>query len=127
MSNENLLAYLKRANYPPSFRTLLAKHGGEIVTNIDVVRTPLSTWLDLILNILSLGEFNKLKEKNNYDAYFHLNLNIMTNKGNYFTLEKNSVLNFVKGLHVTENSEMLHVDNFPNDITIFELLENTRN
>lgn len=118
--------WLKRSDYPPSMRKLLKRNGKEIVTGIVVVRTPLTTWSNLLLNIASFGEFEKVKKQNKYDDYFHLHVNIETNKSS-FILEKNHTLNFKTGAIIYQNSEVLKVDNIPPFLTISELIENTKN
>jgi len=125
-TKSNLLHALIRFGYPPRMRELLAKHDKEIITHLQIVRTPLSTWTTLFLNIATLGEFERIKNHNNYSDYFHLHLNILTNKNNYFILEKNSVLNFEKGNKITDKSEVMDIENVPFNLTLLELLENTR-
>lgn len=117
--------WLKRDDYSPSIRNLLKKHSDEIITSITIVRTPLKQFLNLLLNVVSMGEFNNIKNRNKYDDYFHLHLNITTNK-TLFVLEKNHVLNLKTGNMLNENSESLKVENIPQNLTLSTLMENTK-
>jgi hypothetical protein len=91
-----------------------------------IVRTPLSTILNLLLNAVSLGQFNMAKQQNNYDDYYHLHLNITTDKGNKFTLEKNETILLKKGFTNNNNSQELIINNVPPNLSINLLLENTK-
>jgi hypothetical protein len=91
-----------------------------------IVRTPLSTILNLLLNAVSLGQFNMAKQANNYDDYFHLHLNITTDKGNKFTLEKTEIIILKKGFTNNKDSQEMIINNVPANLSINLLLENAK-
>ena len=76
-----------RGNFPPSARSILQKVGNESITSLKIVRTPLSNTVKDILNVISLGKFQKIYEKY-YDKLFHISLLI----NNKYNLEKNEVI-----------------------------------
>lgn len=54
----------------PQTDAILQKFGQWNVTGFEIVRTPIESQYKKLLNIISLGKFNKYKE--NYDDVFHL-------------------------------------------------------
>lgn len=125
INGSGLVDWLKRYNYQPAMRKLLEKHGNETIKDLEIVRTPLQSWTQLLLNIASFGEFERIKNRNNYSDYFHLSLNITTNKNNRFILEKNEVLNFEKGNKSFSNSETMKVRDIKTNLTLNKMLDNT--
>lgn len=106
---------------PPPVRKLLTKIGNETINSIEIVRTPISSFVSGFLNVISLGAFNKSLKENGYDKALHLSLFI---NGTY-TLDKQAVISLVKGNPIKKDSETLSVT-VGSSITFNELLENTR-
>jgi hypothetical protein len=113
-------------DFSADIKNILKNNGNEIITNMVIVRTPLSTILNLLLNAVSLGQFNMAKQQNNYDDYYHLHLNITTDKGNTFTLEKTETVILKKGFTNNKDSQELIINNVPTNLSINLLLENTK-
>jgi hypothetical protein len=113
-------------DFSADIKNILKNSGNEIITEMTIVRTPLSTILNLLLNAVSLGQFNMAKQQNNYDDYFHLHLNITTDKGNKYTLEKTEIIILKKGFTNNKDSQELVINNVPNNLSINLLLENTK-
>lgn len=109
-------------HYTTTVKQTLDKYDKEIIHSIMIVRTPLQKAVDTIINMGSLGKSNKLKLNNDYDNLFHLNVLI---NGKY-TLEKNEVINFVKKDTRTTESETMVVNPVPNNLSIEQLLKNTK-
>ncbi len=122
----SVVEFFKRQNLQPSFKKLLEKHGNEVITEMQIARTPLQSWTELLLNIFSLYEFNRIKNNNNYDNYFHLNLNITTNKRTKLILEKNEVLNLQAGHKMETTTEFMTITDIPKNLTLAEVIERTR-
>lgn len=76
----------------PEIRELLKNHGNAIIEKITVCRTPIHKALDTVLNVLSLGLFNKVKKQLRYDDLFHLFMFIELSDGFKFRIEKNEVV-----------------------------------
>lgn len=107
---------------PPQVRKLLLQIGSEIVTDIILVRTPLSKSTQFLLNIASFGQLQSAMQEAKIDKLFHLSMLI---NGKY-QLEKNEVIKMVKNSNVISlNSETLKVPiNTPTSIN--QMLENTQ-
>lgn len=105
---------------PPDGRKLLEQVGNEEITSLELVRTPLSSFTKGFLNLISLGQFDKISKKY-YDEIFHLSLWI---NGKY-NLEKNEVVNFSRTNPKKPNSQVKVVNKIPNGITIQMLIDNT--
>jgi hypothetical protein len=105
----------------PSARKLLEEVGNEEVKTLQIVRTPLSSFTRGFLNIISLGQFDKISRKY-YDEMFHLSLLI---NGQY-NLEKNEVVYFNTKNPIESKSQVRDVANIPKGLTIQQLIDNTR-
>ena len=102
----------------------LAQYGNMIITDINVVRTPIQKLISTALNLLSAGKFDMLKRKYNYDTLFHLSL--MCNVGGKFIyVEKNEVVNISPNFTITDQSQIRNVDLNNKSITINQMLQNT--
>jgi hypothetical protein len=49
--------------YRPSVRDAIKKHENEIISNIQIVRTPLAKAMDAFINVASKGKVEKVKKK----------------------------------------------------------------
>lgn len=106
---------------PPSARKLLEQIGNEPITSIEIVRTPLSSFTRGFLNLISLGQFDKISKKS-YDQIFHLSLWI---NGKY-NLEKNEVIQFNQKNPKEAKSEVKSVSNIPQGLTFQTLIDKTK-
>jgi hypothetical protein len=104
----------------PSGRQLLSEVGNEEIKTLDIVRAPLSSFTKTFLNIISLGQFEKISKKY-YDEMFHLSLWI---NGKY-NLEKNEVVKFNRTNPKIANSQVKSITAIPAGITIQQLIDNT--
>lgn len=118
--------YMNRNDYPPHIRDIIDRFKDFRIERIEIVRTPLAKWTEMLLNIVSFGDFNRIKKENNYDDYFHLNLNIVLEKGNYVMVEKNQVLNMARKHKKANNSEFMNVPNIPDNLTLSSFLDNAQ-
>ena len=97
------------------------------ITNLKVCRTPVQKLVQMALNVVSLGEFQKRIENSDYDDIFHLYLVITLKDGNVFTLEKNAIieLNQVSNTFHREKSECRNIQINRDNITLKDLLTKT--
>ena len=79
------------AGLPPHVKEVLRMHGDEPISKIVIVRTPVQKLLSGVMNIVSLGSFNKKFGRLPYDDLFHLALFVTTSSGVY-AIEKNEVI-----------------------------------
>jgi hypothetical protein len=108
-------------------RNNLEQFGDIEITNMKACRTPVQKLVQVALNVVSLGEFQKRIENADYDDIFHLYLVITLKDGNTFTLEKNAIieLNQVSNTFNRENSECRDIFINRNNITLKDLLTKT--
>ena len=116
---------LGRDDYPPKVRNILKKYGDEVIVSYSIKRTPVSK---LLINTLSLvsSEFKKRYDSSDYDQLFHLFLEMTTENGQIITVEKNEVINMIVSPPSRQNEEVENIVNFPNDLSINELMNNTK-
>jgi len=81
-----------RDDYPPQVRDILKKYGNNKITKIVVRRDPLSKAVDVGINVLTLGEFDKSKKEAGYDNYYHLYMIATLDNGINLLMEKNEVI-----------------------------------
>jgi len=106
---------------PPDGRKLLEQIGNEEIKSIKIVRTPLSSFTKGFLNVISLGQFDKISKKY-YDEMFHLSLWI----NDKYNLEKNAVIAFNQKNPIEQNSEKKQVSAIPTGLTFQTLIDNTK-
>lgn len=106
---------------PPDGRKLLEQIGNEEIKSIKIVRTPLSSFTKGFLNVISLGQFDKISKKY-YDEMFHLSLWI----NDKYNLEKNAVIAFNQKNPIEPNSEIKQVSVIPAGLTFQTLIDKTK-
>jgi len=106
---------------PPDGRKLLEQIANEEIKSIKIVRTPLSSFTKNFLNIISLGQFEKIS-KTFYDDIFHLSIWI----NDKYNLEKNDVIAFNQKNPMEQKSEIKRVSNIPIGITFQTLIDKTK-
>jgi hypothetical protein len=128
LTGEGLLDPLIKKGFSPQIKEVLNKYGDEIITGITIFRTPLEKALTTMLNIVSLGQYQKALNKNKYDDYYHLGLNITTQSGKQFTFEKVEQVSLRTGHVNKDKTEFLRIDasHIPSDISLNTFVENTR-
>jgi len=77
------------SQYPRKVQNFLNKHSNEVMSNIRVCRVPISSTLNKVLDVISLGSWSSAKKKQNYDNMFHLYLSF-TLGGKRVILDKQS-------------------------------------
>jgi len=118
-------AYYGRDDYAPKDRELLKKYGDERIKSLVIKRSPVTSAITGAINAISMGKFNRRLAKKDYDTLFHLFLEIITETGRKFLIEKNEAINFEKSPADRKDTEQFVVSNVP-DITINDMLNNTR-
>ena len=76
---------------PLKVRKMLNKIGNQAPRDIRVVRAPVNRYVDTILNAVSLGKWDDLKVKYNYDTFFDLSTVFVCNDIKY-RFEKNEII-----------------------------------
>ena len=121
-----------RERLPPSVRRLLAKIGDLPIVELYVRRDPIQSALNTALNIISFGAWDSVRQKYQYDKFFHLQLECVIQVGNQdfldrrYTLEKNAVIELHPSADATKDTEMLSVPLNGVGVTLNSLLENAK-
>jgi len=126
-------------DYPETQQRIINKYGEYKIKNIKVGRTPLPSILTKVLNVVSLGGFNKLLDKSPYDKLFHLFIIITLSNGSVIKilLEKNETLNmkvvsntgsapYDGGVYNPKGAEYIEVSKIPNNLTFADLINGAR-
>lgn len=106
---------------PPPVRKLLSEIGNTEITSIKITRTPLSSAIKTLLNVISLGAYNKAVKNSPYDEMFHLAIFV---NGTY-TIDKQAVIKFVKTNPIRKSTETFDLP-LQKKVTYNELFENGR-
>ena len=109
--------------YPPNLTAIKNQLGNELITSLQIGRTPVPSAILSAMNAVSVGNFNKVFKSLPFDTLFHLFLIITTDKGK-FLLEKNERINVSK----TIPSKDLEVKDvvIPNNLSVSELIDTTQ-
>lgn len=109
--------------YPPNLTAIKNQLGNEVITSLQIGRTPVPSAISAAMNAVSLGGFNKVFKTLSFDTLFHLFLIITTDKGK-FLLEKNERINVSKNIP----SKDLQVKDvvIPNNLSVNELIDTTQ-
>lgn len=106
-------------------------YGDYEIKHLSIYRTPLTTFNNNLINIISLGSFNKIKKKlgNEYDKLYHLALIASINyEGNIknICIEKNATIEIKTDYETNDKTEILYIPLNNKKITINYLLDTTR-
>lgn len=94
MYKAGFLGIEPRKDAPPQVRMIIQEFGKYPITELYVCRKKVQKVLDKVLNVLSLGQFNKKKNQLGYDDLFHMYLLAKVKIGIapfYIRIEKNHV------------------------------------
>jgi hypothetical protein len=86
---EKSLDYLLNSVIPVKVQNWLKANQNTEITSLAVGRTPIKQWINTALNILSAGQWSKVKSDVGYDKLYHLYI-IINNK---WIVENNEVFN----------------------------------
>lgn len=116
-----------RSDFPQDQKALLEKYGSNTITNIKLGRTPLPSFINTALNVLTLGAFQKILQKSPYDKLYHLFSIITLDNGVKILIEKNQAINMkVVSAYNPKNTDYVEVPSIPSGLTFQILMDNTR-
>jgi hypothetical protein len=114
-------------NYTNKSKNTLEKYGNIPIKSLTIYRTPIYNIIDKALNMITLGKWNFLKKKFDIDTFFHLSL--IANIGyKHIVIEKNELINIYSDYdnNTFIGSEKIIIDMIEKQLTINQMLENTR-
>jgi hypothetical protein len=118
-----------RQDYPIQQQRIIDRYGDRIIKSIKIGRTPLPSILTKIINMVSLGAFNKFVERSPYDDLFHLFCILTLDNGTTvkILLEKNEAINIQLVTNYNpKNAEYVDVPRVPSNLTFNDLLDGAR-
>jgi hypothetical protein len=99
-------------------------HKNEIITSLQLVRSPIDKAVHKILNTLSLGLLDKAVKKANYDELYHLGIKITTDKGKYLADKRQNVS--FENYKMKDNEAQMNIPfNKGRNITIKQFMNKT--
>ena len=105
---------------------MLEKYGDRQIFGLRVVRTPLSSSLNRLLNVLSLGKMKRMKQEHAFSDYFHLYLVADMGNRNPLVIEKNERVGISQSYKKDKRSQEMSIELRPNQsLTPNMLLETT--
>lgn len=114
-----------RHDYPPAERSLIQQYGDKKITNICLYRETVSNTINNLVNVISLGQFNKVKDKHNIDELYHLMMVLTLDGGIPILLEKNEVINIHEYPNIKPDAQKLEILLSPNfNYTFKQFLDN---
>ncbi len=116
-----------RLDFPPKERALLKLYGNAEVVQITLCRAPIHRMLDKVLNVLSFGQWENLKNQHSFDRMYHLYMVVKLNNGHMIRLEKNDVVNISNSFKIEPDAEFEDISLQGKKLTLNELLQNTIN
>ena len=84
-------------------------HGNQRITFIKVVREPIQSFVNTIVNGITLGKFDEIKKEKGYDAFFHLYIFARLDNKVWIRIEKNHVITLTVNPNMTADSDSLEV------------------
>lgn len=105
----------------------LEKYGDRTIIAMKVIRTPLASALNRLLNWVTLGKMKRLKNKHGYNDFFHLALELNLGGGRKIYLEKNERVNLSPRFQMNKKTQTMEVNiNGKPQKTVRELYETTK-
>jgi hypothetical protein len=116
-----------RNDYPPAERSLIDRYGNKKIIAICIYREKLSSTVSNLANVITLGQFNKVKNKYGYDDLYHLMMVLTLDGGIPILVEKNEVINIHEYPNIKPNYDKFELSLPSNWNTDFkQFLANTQ-
>ena len=101
-------------DYTNNTKAMLKKYGNLPIVGLQIRRTPILKILDSVINIISLGKFDKLKKDYGFDKLFHLyivfRVKLLNGKDKEIVVEKNQSINVSDDIPTkTKDTEILNI------------------
>jgi hypothetical protein len=121
------------SHYPKDSHHVLEKIGKYKIDRIQLVRRPVRKYVQQILHIISLGYFDKARQEQGYDHFFHLSMivDLTDEAGNLYQIfidkaPRIEIYDHLPESKLTEDAEYISVGHPDAVTTLYEMLENTR-
>ena len=117
-------SFVSDTHLPKRFRKFIKAHGREPINSLQIVRAPVGRPAQIVVQLITAGKWDELREKVGIDAVFHTGMVI---NGKY-VIEKNEKIEArTDPAYLSqEGAEIFPIDLKGKHIMISELLENAR-
>jgi hypothetical protein len=113
-----------RNDYPPAERDLIQKYGDKKVVGICAYREPLDKKVNTLVNTITLGKFNDIKDKYSIDELYHLYMVVTLEGGIPILVEKNEVINIHEYPNIKPNAQKFELTIPPDfNLTFKQMLD----
>lgn len=113
-------------DFPSSVQNVVKELGNKPIQQIKITRTVLPPVINMLLNGLSMGQFEENKQKLGYDKLYHIRIDMMVNN-KWLIIEKNEMLHSTTDdTRVPQNSTQKDVTNIPPNLTLIDMLRNVK-
>jgi len=99
-----------KLEYNNTSQNMINQYGNIPIKDMQIVRTPVSSFLINALNIISLGQFKILMKRYGFDKMYHLGLLLYLANGKKIILEKNQVININDKFQLNDKTEYMNID-----------------
>ena len=108
--------------FPKSARDFLTKYKDAKISNFVIRKNPIQSGVEKVLNFISQGKYNEIKQDYAYDTMYHLRLDFEID-GRIYMTEKTANIQFRNGM-TTEEDEVYKI-NSDKVIPLLTAVENT--
>jgi hypothetical protein len=115
-----------RDGYSPSVSAIIEKFADQEVKSIELHRRVLPTVYTGLLNVLTLGEFNKRIKDQPKDKLFHISMWVKLANGKTVLVEKNEVINMKVNPKKEKEEEVQPAGAVPAGLKFGEMLDKTQ-
>lgn len=120
---DKILDFVTGSDIPKSVTNWLKKNGDKKIISMKIGRTPVMKYVDILLNIITAGKYNKIKSKIGYDNFFHLYMILELEDSKKYILEKNQTIK-ISDFEERKKSESISVK-IPENLNVDILFEKT--
>tara|TARA_Y100000401_G_C8324851_1_gene227525 strand:- start:756 stop:3848 length:3093 start_codon:yes stop_codon:yes gene_type:complete len=94
--------------FPPYERQWLSRNGNKKIEGITIYRFPISNAIEQVMNLISLGEWYKIKDRYNFDTMFHLGLVCEFDDG-FVVIDKQQSLNIIPNGQLPHTAQFMEL------------------
>jgi hypothetical protein len=113
-----------RTGESPKVRKMLEMYGDGVITNIQICRSPIQSYIEKFANFVTGNKWNESKAKYGYDKFYHLYTIITLNKNGQLTnirTDKNHVVEMSLNLGKAEDIQPVSINK---QLTLKKLFDN---
>lgn len=117
-----------RLGYSPKVREVLKNYGDWNVTGIVVRREPIHKYINMALNVITMGLWSKATKEMAFDKLYHLSMVVSLSKGDRtinLLIEKNEVINMTTNFSTSDKLSFITVPLGDASLTLNEMLNKT--